>query len=265
MKILNELHIFKNNEFGNLRVVQKDNQTWFVAKDVCECLGLNNSRQALSRLDDDEKNSVILNDGIPGNPNKAVVNEYGLYALVLSSRKPEAHQFKRWVTHEILPTIRKHGAYMTPETIEKTLTSPDFIIRLATELKKEKEARAKLEIENNQKNQIIGELKPKADYTDLILQSKGTVPITAIAKDYGISGRKMNKILHELKVIYKTGNQWFLYAKYQAHGYTHSKTINFTHRNGRKDVTMHTEWTQKGRLFLYNLLKKNEMIPVIER
>lgn len=265
MKILNELHIFKNNEFGNLRVVQKDNQTWFVGKDVADILGYQNGSRDINRhVAKEDRHKTMVFDG---NQNKEtiVINESGLYSLILSSKLPTAKKFKHWVTSDVLPIIRKHGAYMTPETIEKTLTSPDFIIRLATELKKEKEARAKLEIENNQKNQIIGELKPKADYTDLILQSKGTVPITAIAKDYGISGRKMNKILHELKVIYKTGNQWFLYAKWQSHGYTHSKTINFTHRDGRKDVTMHTEWTQKGRLFLYNLLKKNGIIPVIER
>lgn len=172
---MNELQIFKNNTFGNLRVVQKNNQTWFVAKDVCECLGINNSRQALSRLDDDEKNSVILNDGIPGNPNKSVVNEYGLYALVLSSRKPEAHQFKRWVTHDILPTIRKHGAYMTPETIEKTLTDPDFIIRLATELKNEKQARIKAE-------ETIIQNRPKVLFADAVSDSNSSILVGDLAK-----------------------------------------------------------------------------------
>nr|DAR57270.1 MAG TPA: KilAC domain protein [Caudoviricetes sp.] len=171
---MNELQIFKNNEFGNLRVVQKDNQTWFVAKDVCECLGLSNSRKALTRLDTDEKADVTLSDGRQ-NRNYATVNEYGLYALVLSSRKPEAHQFKRWVTHDILPTIRKHGAYMTPETIEKTLTDPDFIIRLATELKNEKQARIKAE-------ETIIQNRPKVLFADAVSDSNSSILVGDLAK-----------------------------------------------------------------------------------
>ena len=171
---MNNLQVFKNNTFGNLRVVQKNNQTWFVGKDVCECLGLSNSRKALTRLDADEKADVTLSDGRQ-NRNYATVNEYGLYALVLSSRKPEAHQFKRWVTHDILPTIRKHGAYMTPETIEKTLTDPDFIIRLATELKNEKQARIKAE-------ETIIQNRPKVLFADAVSDSNSSILVGDLAK-----------------------------------------------------------------------------------
>ena len=117
----------------------------------------------------------------------------------------------------------------------------------------------------NVKNQLIGELKPKADYTDLILKNHGLVTITQIAKDYGMSGQAMNDLLHTLKVQYKQSKQWLLYEKHQACGYTHSETINFEHSDGRPDVKMNTKWTQKGRLFLYELLKENGIIPVIER
>ncbi|WP_278831295.1 phage antirepressor KilAC domain-containing protein [Mitsuokella multacida] len=113
--------------------------------------------------------------------------------------------------------------------------------------------------------QLIGELKPKADYTDRILQSKSLVTITQIAKDYGMSGAAMNEKLHELGVIYKLGGQWLLYSKYQAKGYTHSETVDITHRDGRGDVKMNTKWTQKGRLFLYEFLKKHGILPVIEQ
>ena len=113
--------------------------------------------------------------------------------------------------------------------------------------------------------QLIGELKPKADYTDRILNSKSLVSITQIAKDYGMSGKAMNGKLHELGIIYKLGSQWLLYSRYQAKGYTHSETVDITHSDGRADVVMNTKWTQKGRLFLYQHLKKHGILPVIEQ
>jgi phage antirepressor YoqD-like protein len=141
----------------------------------------------------------------------------------------------------------------------------DPIARAEAWIEEQKQIQA-LKIANKQQEQNIGELKPKADYTDTILRSKDTVPITSIAKDYGMSGKSMNKILHELGVIYRTAGQWLLYAKYQAKGYTHSKTIEYHNKQG--DVagsTMYTEWTQKGRLFLYQLLKENGVLPMIEK
>ncbi len=123
----------------------------------------------------------------------------------------------------------------------------------------------KLQLENKMKDQQLGELKPKADYYDLILKSKALVTISQIAKDYGMSGKAMNKLLHEFGVQYKQSGQWLLYSKYQNSGYTHSRTIDITRTNGLPDIKMQTEWTQKGRLFLYELLKKNDIIPVIEK
>lgn len=190
-----------------------------------------------------------------------VINESGLYSLILSSKLPNAKKFKRWVTSEVLPSIRKHGMYATDELLD----NPDLLIEIVTKLKEEREKNKMLQQENTQKTQLIGELKPKADYTDLILKSKGIVAITQIAKDYGMSGQEMNNKLHELKVQYLVGKQWILYAKYQAKGYTHSETIPITHRDGRPDVNMITKWTQKGRLFIYNLLKANGILPMIER
>lgn len=116
-----------------------------------------------------------------------------------------------------------------------------------------------------EQQQIITELQPKANYVDTILQSKSLVTITQIAKDYGMSGRRMNQVLKELKIQYKVGGQWVLYSKYQNNGYVHSRTIDITRIDGRPDVTMQTEWTQKGRLFLYEELKKYGYVPVIEQ
>ena len=188
-----------------------------------------------------------------------------VYRLGFKASNDKAQKFQAVLADEVLPAIRKHGAYMTEDTIKKALQEPDFIIKLATELKEEKEARKTAELEVAQKSQIINELKPKADYTDRILQSSSLVTITQIAKDYGMSGKKMNSLLHELKVIYKMGSQWLLYSKYQAKGYTHSETVNIEHSDGRSDVVMNTKWTQKGRLFLYELLKKNGTLPLIEQ
>ena len=188
-----------------------------------------------------------------------------VYRLGFKASNEVAQKFQAVLADEVLPAIRRHGAYLTPEKVEEVLLNPDTLIKLATELKAEREARKNAELEAASAKQLIGELKPKADYTDRILSSKGTVPTTDIAKDYGMSAKALNQKLHELRVIYRMGSQWFLYAKYQARGYTHSKTFDFKHSDGRPDCKMQTEWTQKGRLFLYQLLKKHGVLPMIER
>ena len=147
--------------------------------------------------------------------------------------------------------------------VEKAWNSPEMIMKRALEIANKRVEN--LQLENTQQKQIIGELKPKADYTDIILKNKGLVSITQIAKDYGVSGQALNDKLHELKIQYKIGEQWLLYSKHHAKGYTHSETISITHKNGRTDIKMITKWTQKGRLFIYNLLKDNGILPIIER
>ena len=142
----NGIQVFENSDFGRIRVVERDGEPWFVAADVCRALDVVNSRDAVARLDADEKNTVVLTDGTPGNPQKTVVNEPGLYTLILGSRKPEAKAFKRWVTHEVIPSVRKHGAYITPDKIEEILINPDTIIRLCTDLKEERAKREALEV-----------------------------------------------------------------------------------------------------------------------
>lgn len=262
---MNELQIFENPEFGSIRTITINNEPWFVGKDVAEALGYSNPRDALKKHVDPEDKGVANCDTLGGSQELTIINESGVYSLVFGSKLPTAKEFKHWVTSEVLPSIRKHGAYMTPETLEAAILNPDYLIQLATALKDEREKRKLLETENAQQKQIIGELKPRADYTDRILSNKGLVTITQIAKDYGMSGRKMNKILEDLHVQYKQSGQWLLYAEYHDKGYTHSKTIDITRKDGSPDVTMETKWTQKGRLFIYELLKGEGILPIIER
>lgn len=147
--------------------------------------------------------------------------------------------------------------------VEKDFNSPEKIMARALKIAEGK--LNVLQLENTQQKQIIGELKPKADYTDKILKSKSTVTVTAIAKDYGMTAIELNKKLHELKIQYKQSGQWFLYEKYQECGYTHSKTTDYIKRDGKVGTNLNTEWTQKGRLFLYNKLKEIGIIPLIEK
>lgn len=193
------------------------------------------------------------------------IPENMVYRLGFKANNEVAQRFQAVLADEVLPSIRKHGAYMTEETLEKALLNPDGLIKILTALKNEQAKTKALKEETAKQKQLIGELKPKADYTDKILASKGTVPITAIAKDYGMSGRAMNKVLADLKIIYQMAGQWLLYSRYQAKGYTHSKSFAFNHADGRPDVKMTTEWTQKGRLFLYQKLKKHGILPMIEQ
>lgn len=249
-----------NFQGQQVRTVTIDDEPYFVGKDIATILGYSNTRDALAKhVDIEDKNTVAIHDGITrGNPNQTVINESGLYSLILSSKLPQAKEFKHWVTSEVLPTIRKHGAYMTPAKIEEVLTDPDTIIQLATQLKQEREGRLIAE-------QKVNELTPKATYYDKVLSDKSLVTITQIAKDYGMSGRAMNKKLHELKVIYKQGQTWLLYAKYQKTGWTHSETVMVPKKDGTEKAVLNTKWTQQGRLGLYELLKSNDIIPLIEQ
>lgn len=254
---MNELKNF-TFEDQQIRVLTIEGEPWFVGKDVAEVLGYSNSRKAIADHVDSEDKGVTKCYTLGGTQQIAIINESGLYSLILSSKLPDAKKFKHWVTHTVLPTIRKHGAYMTSAKIEEVLTDPDTIIQLATQLKQEREGRLIAE-------QRIGELTPKADYCDRVLADKSLVTITQIAKDYGMSGRALNATLHDLGVIYKQGETWFLYAKYQKTGWTHSETIMVDKKDGTQKAVLNTKWTQKGRLGLYELLKAHGILPLIER
>ncbi|BAH17652.1 conserved hypothetical protein [Macrococcoides caseolyticum JCSC5402] len=150
--------------------------------------------------------------------------------------------------------------------MEKTLQNrlPGTYKEALLQLVEQVEENEKLHLENTMQKQQIGELKPKANYVDTILKSKSLVTIGQIAKDYGMSAQEMNKLLQRFKIQYKQSGQWLLYSNHHAKGYTHSETTEITHKNGSVSVRMHTKWTQKGRLFLYEFLKRRDIIPVIE-
>lgn len=252
---MNEVFNFHGQE---VRTVTIDNDPYFSNADVCKILDINNPSQALKRLKQD---GVITNeviDGLGRKQDMKFVSESNLYKLIFQSKKKEAEAFTDWVTSEVLPAIRKHGLY----AIDDLLNNPDMAIAALQKLKEERRLRLQAQEEIAQKNQIIQELQPKASYYDLVLQNKSLVAISVIAKDYGMSATKLNKILHELKVQYKQGNTWLLYQKYAGKGYTQSKT----HTIDANYSKMHTYWTQKGRLFLYDLLKnKKGILPLIEQ
>lgn len=251
-----QLFVFKGKQ---VRTVSINNEPYFVGRDVATILGYKKPQNAISKHVDNEDKKGAPIQGTPGGTQEmTVINESGLYSLILSSKMPQAHEFKRWVTSEVLPTIRKHGAYMTPEKIEEVLSDPDTIINLATQLKQEREGRLIAE-------QKVNELTPKATYYDKVLADKSLVSITQIAKDYGMSGRAMNKKLHDMKVIYKQGKTWLLYSKYQKTGWTHSETVMVSKKDGTETAILNTKWTQKGRLGLYELLKNHNILPLIEQ
>ena len=261
----NQITVFASDKFGDVRIVQIGSEPWFVGKDICDILGYQNGSRDINRHVDEEDRQNYQNGTFESNRGLTIINESGVYALILSSKLPQAKEFKRWVTHEVLPSIRKHGAYLTDNALEEALTSPDFLIRLATQLKEEKEARLKAEQKTIEQEKTIEGLKAKADYTDMILKNNSLVTITQIAKDYGMSGKAMNSKLHEMKIIYNLNGQWLLYSKYQSQGYVHSETFPIKHKNGYEDTKMNTKWTQKGRLFLYERLKAQGITPIIER
>lgn len=270
----NELQKFNFNG-QKVQVIMMENEPYFLGKEVAVILGYKNERDALSRHVDEEDVKTLKYKACRetrqaelwgGNDfsDKKLINESGLYSLIIASKLPSAKKFKRWVTSEVLPSIRKHGAYMTEETVEEILTNPDTIIKLATQLKEERLAHQKTKEEKLMVEQQLSEAKPKVTYYDIILQNPSLVSITQIAKDYGMSGKGMNQKLKELKIQYKQSGTWFLYSKYQNKGWTSSETKIIPTSYGDK-VTMYTKWTQKGRLALYDILKEKGILPMIER
>lgn len=242
---MNELQIFKNNQFGNVRIVMKDQEPWFVAKDVCNCLEINNSRQALIRLDDDEKSSVILNDGTPGNPEKSIVNEYGLYSLVLSSRKPEAKEFKRWITHDVIPQIRKTGQYIAD--IPRTL--PDALRAYANEVE-----------EHNKAKLLIEEQKPKVLFADSVAASHTSILVGDLAKllhQNGVKDMGQKRLFNWLRensyLIKRKGSDYNSPTqKAMEMGLFQIKETVVSHADGHTSVNKTTKVTGKGQQYFIN-------------
>lgn len=264
---MNDIQVFSNEKFGQVRTVMQVGEPWFVAKDVCDALDIANVTVAVARLDDDERSKFNL--GRQGET--FCVNEPGLYSLVLGSRKKEAKDFKRWITHEVIPTIRKTGGYVhnSEVFIQNYLPFADDttkqLFRLTLDVvDKQNKQIAEQQKEIAEKSSVIEEMTPKASYYDIVLQCKDLLPIRLIAQDYGMTANQMNKILHDKGVQYKQGRTWCIGYKYADKGYAQSKTYPY---KGSHDVhaAWHLQWTQKGRLFIYDLLKGVGILPIVER
>ena len=240
-------------ENSEIRTIEKDGEPWFVGKDVAAVLGYSNTRDALAKhVDDEDKNTVVIRDGIQGNPNTIVINESGLYSLVLSSKLPNAKKFKRWVTSEVLPSIRKHGAYMTDQTLEQALTSPDFLIQLATQLKEEKEQRKQLEAKVEQD-------KPKVLFADSVSASKSSILVRELAKILKQNGvdtgqfRLFAWLRENGYLIKREGSDYNMPTQKSAEmGLFEVKQTIITHSDGHITTNKTPKVTGKGQVYFVN-------------
>ncbi len=257
-----ELQIFQNAEFGSVRSIMINGEPYFIGKDVAEILGYKDTSDAMRRhVDAEDKLTRCFTDS-GQNREMYIINESGLYSLILSSKLPTTKRFKRWVTSEILPAIRRHGLY----AVDEMLNNPDALIEALQVYKAERMQRLALEAENTVQKQQLIEMQPKASYYDVVLNSPDLVSITEISKDYGWSARKMNEYLHTTGVQFKQGGRiWILYQKHAEKGYTSTKTHTYPATDGTIHTKVHTYWTQKGRLFIYDLLKADGILPLIEQ
>lgn len=255
----NDLKIFNNPEFGEIRTVEIDGEPWMVGKDVAEALGYANASKAIiDHIDNEDKRFEMLpvSDSQNGNLVKtALINESGLYSLVLSSKLPSAKKFKRWVTAEVLPSIRKTGSYSLPKDYPSALRA----------LADSEEKRLTLEAENAVQKQAIADFQPMKQYLDTILSSTGTMATSQIAADYDMSANRLNKILHEEGIQHYVNGQWILYRKHMGKGYTKSVTISITRSDGRPDTKLNTYWTQKGRIAIHQILTARGILAVMDR
>ena len=248
----NNITQFHSAEFGNLEILMIDDKPHFPAKECAEKLGYAKSRNAIERhCKGALKRGVLTNGGIQ---EKTYIPEGDLYRLIIRSKLPAAERFEKWVFDEVLPCIRRHGFYATADTLDEMLRSPEFAEHLMRMLADERAKSAALE-------ELTEELAPKAVYCDTILLSNRVVPVSIIAKDYGLSAATFNRLLHYLGIQYRTGGTWLLYQKYAGNGYTQTRTYHVS----EKTNTLHTCWTQKGRMFLYETLKDRGILPLIEK
>ena len=266
--------IFTNPTFGEIRTAGTADEPMFCLADVCKVLELQVT-PTKNRLNNPGVNSIkvgvqtgIKKDGTPAiqMTDMIFISEQNLYKVIMRSDKPQAEPFQDWVCGEVLPTIRKTGGYIAAnaQMTDEEIMATALRIGEATIRKRDERIR-QLEAEAKQKDILINDMRKGNDYLNTILQSNGTVTTTQIAQDYGMSAVALNRKLADMRVQHKVNGQWILYATHQAKGYVHSRTLNLTHRDGRPYTCMMTEWTQRGRLFLYNALKEVGVLPLIER
>ena len=260
-KIDERFQIFSKENLGSIRTALIEGEPWFCLKDACDILGIKNNRDAQSRLN--QKGVAITDTLTKGGKQKILyINESNLYKLIFGSRKSEAKKFEDWITSEVIPSIRKTGLYIRDDVWQEIMNNPQKFGELLIDYAKTKKEKEILQLENNQQKQIIAEYEPKATYCDLVLKSPNLVSISLIAKDYGMSAIGLNKLLHDLGIQYKQSGTWLLYQKYANFGYTKSTTY-LDEKSGFSKLN--TKWSQKGRLFIYETLKANGILPLIEK
>jgi len=284
----NEIKVFENEEFGSVRTIMIDGEPWFIGKDIAKCLGYAKPENAIANhVDSEDKTSTLIQGTGSNYKSKAVIiNESGLYSLILSSKLDTAKKFKRWVTSDVLPSIRKHGAYLTDETLSRVSENTDEAERLFRELKEEKLRANNLQKENSELEELVSKLKksnddlnfdisllenrtaalePKADYYDEIMKSSRLITVSEIAAEYGMSAKQFNHLLCKLDVQFKSNETWYLCQKYEGNGFVKTdvrKCFDYRYRFFRSYV--HTRWTQKGVEFLYRFLAEYGILPVHE-
>jgi len=260
------IQIFKNSQFGEVRVVEIDGQTYFAGKDVALILGYSNTNDAIiSHVDEEDRLVVQLSDIQEGRETLpphmkgskiGLINESGVYSLVFGSELDSAKKFKKWISNEVLPSIRKHGAYLTPEKTEELLMNPDMIIQLATSLKNERAEKERYRIESEMQSMELKESAPKVEYYDKVLGSKGYLTVNMIAAGLGISHIKLNKLLLEWQIQYKQSDTYFLYQQYRDKGYAVHRPYPYTDSSGMVQTKQHLYWTESGKKFIIELYNR---------
>ena len=252
----NALQVFEYKG-ANVRTVERDGDAWFVAKDVADVLGIQNIRQNLDELDDDEK-GVCNVYTLGGNQSMTVISEPGLYALVLKSRKPEAKEFSRWVRHEVLPAIRQHGGYLTPAKMEEALLNPDVIIRLAQALKAEREKVTAL-------TEQVEASRAKVIFADAMDASQESILIGNLAKVLKQNGVEIgqNRLFVWLRehgyLMNCKGERWNMPTQSSIErGLFEVKTRIINNPDGSTRITHTTKVTGKGQIYFVNLFLNEE-------
>lgn len=254
---MNDLQVFENKEFGQIRALEINNEPWLVGKDVAEILQYKEAHKAITRhVDEDDRMKYPVTDELGRTQDVWVINESGLYSLVLCSQMKEAKRFKRWITKEVLPSIRKHGAYMTPAVIEKTLSDPDFIIQLATKLKEERQARIEAE-------KKIALDKPKVIFADAVTASKTSILVGELAKLLRQNGIDIgqNRLFEWLRqngyLIKRRGTDYNMPTQYSMElGLFEVKETTITHSDGHISICKTPKVTGRGQIYFINKFKE---------
>lgn len=271
---MNDLQLFKF-EGNKVRTLKIDNEPYFVGKDVAKILGYALPTKAIQdHVDKEDQKSEIVNKSQffqngTGFMSVDLITESGVYSLIFSSKLPRAKKFKHWVTSEVLPAIRKHGAYMTDQKAFNVVHNKnglaDLLQQAADQLKQKDIRIEEVEAENKNLSIQLEESNKKASYLDVILGTPDAMATTQIAADYGYTAREFNKLLHRVGIQHKVNGQWILYKAYMAKGYVTTKVFTFKDYKGRDRSKPATYWTQKGRKLIYDVLKDEDILPLIER